>query len=92
MSEKKVLRIHLLVQDESGPIASAPGGTTFTVGTHSRWVVACDHAIVMGPWDRGTSEPWAVHCKACKATDAFQKIDRPRPGQAPGDLPDQVET
>ncbi len=33
----------------------------------------------MGRVHRGTGEPWAVRCDACKKTDAFKKVNRPKP-------------
>lgn len=78
MSVKK-LRIHLLVQ-APGPIQSGPGGDGLRIGTRSTWRCACDAAITMGELNRGTTEPWAVRCNACRETEAFHAIDRPRPG------------
>lgn len=82
------LRIHLLVSDAKGPIPSAPGGSTFKVGKPaSKYAVACDPAIILGDWNRGTTEPWAVRCEECRKTEAYKKIDRPKPNAA--DVPNE---
>src|SRR5262245_26392201 len=80
ITTKGKLRIHLLVPATSGPIQSAPGGTTIRVGTDQRYQVACDPGITMSKLHRGTTEPYAVHCDACRATDVFKAVDRPKPG------------
>jgi len=93
MSEPKqnVLRIHLLVPDEVGPIQSAPGGTTFKIGTRRKFRVACDSTIELGTWNRGTTEPWGVRCQACRETADFRLVDRPKPGVESEEVPDATE-
>lgn len=78
---EKRLRIHYLVEDAAGPIRSGRARGTLPLGTDSRWRCACDPAIVIGTeTDRGTNAPWGVRCDACRATEAFKKEDRPKPG------------
>ncbi len=50
------------------------------------WTIPCrpgehPNAVVNG-MNLATSEPYAVHCNACKATEIFKANDRPRPGRA----------
>jgi hypothetical protein len=78
----KTLRIHLLVKDPDGRIRSAPAGSPVLIGSRSNYRAACDPAIVLGTYDRGTTEPWAVRCAACKATAEFQAVDQPKPNRA----------
>ncbi len=85
-----VLRIHFLVPDDAGPIRTEPAGAPMKVGRPGRHRVACDASIVMGDWDRGTNCPWAVMCNACKATEIFRQLDRPKPGRVE-DVPDRAE-
>ena len=74
--------IHFLYRTPNGPIVTAPGGSTFTIGTHGRLRVACDESILMGDFHRGSGEPWAVTCPHCRETATFRERDMPRPGQA----------
>jgi hypothetical protein len=85
MSDDGVTRfwIHLLTPDPGGPVHSGVGGTTMRIGTRSRHRIACRPELPMdGITHRGTTEPWAVRCDDCKATDEFKAIDRPKPGTA----------
>lgn len=85
---KRKLRIHLLVEDAAGPNVSRPVLGSLPVGGRAgqptRWRFACDAAGTLGNFDRGTGEPWGVRCDACKASDLFKAVDRPKPA-APGD-------
>jgi len=81
MSVPGKLRVHLLVQVPNGPIHSGPAKGSIPIGTKSRWCVACGPSILMDQLNRGTTEPWAVRCDACRQTAAFQAIDRPKPGR-----------
>lgn len=76
-------RIHLIVKDDSGPIQSKPGGTTFTMGTDAKYRVACDPSIILGHYDRGTTLPWGVRCENCRKTPEFDRLggNLPKPGQ-----------
>jgi len=81
MSTPGKLRVHLLVQVPNGPIHSGPAKGSIPIGTKSRWCAACDPNQMMNQNNLGTTEPWAVHCDACRQTAAFQAIDRPFPDQ-----------
>lgn len=94
MSEKK-LRIHLLIENADGPIPTSPlnlnlpGGRVEVIGRHGKLRAACDPSITMNKYDRGTGvdTPWGVRCQACRETEAFQQVDRPKPGtEDDGDL------
>lgn len=87
-----ILRIHLLAQD--GPIVSKRAGSPLPIGTDSTWHFACDEtrAKTLGDFDRGTTEPWGVRCKACRKTAAYADVCKakgidpavvpcPRPGR-----------
>jgi hypothetical protein len=86
-------RVHLLVRDAGGLVQSRQGGTAFPVGSDSRWRIACDPALVMdGEIERGTSEWWAVRCRACRATAEYQDDRRARPDpRVRGGRPDESE-
>lgn len=84
MEPGRKMRIHLLVPDDAGPIHSGPADLIVTRSTAGRWRCACDGSITLGKLDRGTGEPWAVRCNACKATAAFRQVDRPKPGSLGG--------
>jgi hypothetical protein len=85
VSEPKYLRIHLLVEDPAGAVPSARIDTPVgPLGKDTRLRAACDPSVTMGQYDRGTAEPWAVHCKACKETAEFKAIDRPHPNLSQG--------
>ncbi len=90
MSQKplKRMRMHLLVAMPGGPVKSHPAqggedlpGDTFPRGTNQSYIIACEPSLAMdGNLDRGTTEPWCVRCDACRQTDYFKAIDRPKPG------------
>lgn len=77
-------RVHLLVHDEAGPLASgpAPGGLAAIKPNPSHVRVACDPTIQMTDFHRGTSETWAVVCDDCEKTDDYKRLYQPRPGRA----------
>jgi hypothetical protein len=72
-------KLHYLIPDPAGPIESGPGGSTFKIGSQGRYRIACNAALELNQYHRGTGEPYAVVCDACRATEAFRKNDRPRP-------------
>lgn len=74
--------MHLLLEHPEGGIRSEPGGTTFQMGSASRWRFACrpPAAAKLTKTDRGTPLPFHVRCDACRQTADFKAIDRPRPG------------
>lgn len=76
------LKIHLLVQDPQGPTSSSPM-KNFPLGSHSRWRFACDRTGTrqMDRLNRGTGEPWAVHCEECRHSWEFHEVNRPDPRQ-----------
>jgi hypothetical protein len=97
MSDKpmKRMRMHLLAPMPGGAVKSAPGqggdgGGTFPAGTNQSYIIACEPSLAMdGVLDRGTTEPWCVRCDACRETEFFKAIDRPKPGTGPS--PKQME-
>jgi hypothetical protein len=93
MSAKKEIprmRMHLLVPMPGGPVHSRPAqggpgthgmGGSMPLGTSQTYIIACEPSLAMdGVLQRGTTEPWCVRCDACRQTDYFLAIDRPRPG------------
>lgn len=81
---KKRMRIHYLVEAPAdGPNVSKPAQGNLPIGGRdgepTRWRFACDPAGLLGPLDRGTGEPHAVMCDACKATPFFPE-DSEKPG------------
>lgn len=80
MAEMKLV-IHQLVQAEAGPIRSRQGGTSFPIGSDSRWAFACDPSLTQDATHRGTTEPYLVECRACIATQAFKDGWRPHPSR-----------
>jgi hypothetical protein len=89
MSE--TFRIHYLVPAATGPVKSAPGGDVVKIGSHGRFVVACDPNLTMSDADRGTGETWGVRCKKCIATEIFKRNRRPKPGQRSADFSEVVD-
>ena len=75
--------IHFLIPDPNGNIWSAPGGTTFKIGTHARYRICCNPRLQLDHENRASTEPWAVQCATCQATPEFKENDRPRPNMAP---------
>jgi hypothetical protein len=73
-------KVHYVVANEAGPIRSAAGGTTFKIGKAGRFAIACNPRLRLDRYHRGTTEPWAVVCDACRATEVFQRnfYERPR--------------
>lgn len=81
-AQARPMRVHFVVPAPEGPIVSAPEGNgSIGVPAGKRFVVACDPSISLSEWDRGTGEPYAVHCEACKATEIYRTLYRPRPGR-----------
>ena len=65
------MRVHLLASVPKGAIQGGGG---------REYVIACEPSLRLSDMDRGTGEPWAVRCDACRATEFFKAIDRPKPG------------
>jgi hypothetical protein len=82
-------RVHYLIEEPVvGPIDTAPlpGALSF-IGKKTRLRAACDPRIQLSEYERGTGEPWAVYCDACKATQVYLDNYYDRPGQhSPGDM------
>lgn len=69
------IRIHFVLPDEFGPVKSEPG----SIVQGGKFRTACGSKIGTTT-ERGTGEPWAVHCNACEATEDFKRLNRPKPG------------
>jgi hypothetical protein len=77
------IRIHYVVAKEGGPIKSGAADIGLPLVNRDQmpreFAAACG-AVVDGHMERGSGEPWAVHCDECEATAVFKENDRPRPG------------